>query len=145
MDKLVENKWLYYQTILSLSLMNEYDKDLNDLLIARTESDDYIKHFKEFHTKYRFHDKLFNCNQYHCMKSAYQYHKLSDTSRSCNNDHKHIKLKYDHFKNRTLSKKSLIKEHLWYNLKNKDAIVISGIMTWLKMTLLYITQINQMD
>ena len=60
------------------------------------------------------------------MKSAYQYHKLSNTSRSCNHDQKHIKLKYDHFKNRTLSKKSLIKEHLWYNLKNKDAIVISG-------------------
>ena len=60
------------------------------------------------------------------MKSSYQYHKLSDKTRRCNNKQKNIKLKYDNFKNRQLTKSSLIKELLWYNLKNEDSIIISG-------------------
>ena len=92
-DKLIENKWLTYQTKLSSSLRD---------------------------------GGYYNCPQYHCMRSAYQYHKLSDVTKKSDKDNKLIKLKYDHFKNRKLTKRSLIKEHLWYILKNEDCIVISG-------------------
>jgi len=60
------------------------------------------------------------------MRSSYEYHKLLDTSRKACKSKKVINLKYDHFKNRQLTKKSLIKEYLWYNLKNIDSMVISG-------------------
>jgi hypothetical protein len=126
-DKLVQNKWLTYQTNSSLSLMNEYDNDEYNLILTRNESlEKYLTAFEAFHSKYRFTDKFFNCSQHHCMKSSYQYHKLSDTSRRSNNRKKVMKLKYDHFKNRKLTKNSTIKEHIWYNLKNKDSIIISG-------------------
>jgi len=136
-DKLIENKWFTYQTKLSLSLLNEYDVDNDNLLIEidkmhRSKKskediyDEYMIFHNKFHRKYKRNNKHFNCPQYHCMRSSYQYHKLSDTTRVCNNRQKLIKLKYDHFKNRKLTKNSLIKEHLWYNLKNKDSIIISG-------------------
>jgi len=98
--------------------MNQYDIDKNNLLTKRNEicpeglfqskiREEYIKVFLRFHDKHKFHNKEFNCSQYHCMKSAYQYHKLSAKHE------KQIQLKYDHFKNRKLTKDSLIKEHLW--------------------------------
>ena len=80
----------------------------------------------EFHCKYKLSDPFLNCTQNHCMRSAYQYHKLWDEVRKRDYRRKNIKLKYDHFKNRKLTKNSLIKEHLWYNLKNEDSIIISG-------------------
>jgi hypothetical protein len=62
------------------------------------------------------------------MRSSYQYHKLQDfrchTSRGVNKIH--ITVKHDNFKNRKFSKKSFIKEHIWYNLKNEKSIIISG-------------------
>jgi hypothetical protein len=130
-DQLICNKWQLYQDKLFTSLMNEYDKDKNDLLIKRNQINDetreeYINMYLQFHAKHKFYDKDFNCTQYHCMKSSYQYHKLSDTYRKAANRQKQIDLKYDHFKNRKLTKDSLIKEHLWYNLKNQDSIIISG-------------------
>lgn len=128
-DKLIENKWATYQNKLSLSLMNEYDIDSNHLSTLRKNHkniNEFMEYFNNFHTKYRFYDKYYNCPQYHCMKSSYQYHKLTDTQRKSNNNHKLVKLKYDHFKNRKLTKHSLIKEHLWYNLKNESSIIISG-------------------
>lgn len=129
-DELVENKWIVYQNTLSLSLMNEYDFDLVDFNTSRQKlynnNNEWRDVFNNFHAKYRFYDKYFNCPQSHCMKSAYQYHKLSDSTRKSDYRQKNIKPKYDHFKNRKLTKNSLIKEHLWYNLKNKDSIIISG-------------------
>ena len=132
-DKLIENKWLKYQTKLSLSLRNEFDVDRDNLLIEydkinnKTKSqEEYMVYFHQFHQKYDGFDKYYNCQYPHCRRSAYQYHKLLDVTRKSNKDKKIVKLKYDHFKNRKLTKHSLIKEHLWYNLKNDDSIVISG-------------------
>jgi hypothetical protein len=131
-DQLIKNRWLVCQDKLSLSLINEYDIDLIDFNTSREKlyNNNNFKEwrdvFNNFHTKYRFFDKYFNCPQYHCMKSSYQYHKLSDSTRKSDYRQKTIKLKYDHFKNRKLTKNSLIKEHLWYNLKNEDSIIISG-------------------
>lgn len=128
-DQLIKNRWFVCQNKLSLSLINEYDKDNNILSIIRENHkpiNEYIEHLNKFHTKYRFFDKYFNCPQYHCMKSSYQYHKLSNITRKSDYKQKNIELKYDNFKNRKLTKNSLIKEHLWYNLKNKDSIIISG-------------------
>jgi len=135
-DELIQNKWLLYQQQLSLSLVNEYHGDVkikNEAMIILSKLpqeqeifDKCSKIIDEFYKKYGYNHKYFNCSQYHCMRSAYQYHKLSDTTKRSNYRQKNIKLKYDHFKNRKLTKKSLIKEHLWYNLKNEDSIIISG-------------------
>lgn len=130
-DQLIKNRWRVYQNKFSLSLMNEYDIDLANFNTSReklyySNFNEWIDIFNNFHEKYTWNHKYYNCHQGHCMRSAYEYHKLSDTNKKCNNKTKNIELKYDRFKNRKMTKKSLIKEHLWYNLKNEDSIIISG-------------------
>lgn len=135
-DELIENKWSLYQNQLSSSLINEYDIDRNilhdklDLLHSSDNLDNYKKSERRNlilqYNNYGYNHKYFNCTQDHCMRSAYQYYKLSDPIRKRDYKQKNIKLKYNHFKNRKLTKDSLIKEHLWYNIKNEDSIVVSG-------------------
>lgn len=80
-DQLIRNKWQLYQDKLSESLINQYDIDKNNLLTKRNEicpegvfeskiREEYIKVYLRFHDKHKFHNKEFNCSQYHCMKSA---------------------------------------------------------------------------
>lgn len=112
-NTLIQNKWLAYQNILSESLRNDRDRELD--MFGGSDCDP--RKYYEIISKYRCDHKYFNCAQRHCMRSAYQYHKLIGKEKI---------LKYDHFKNRLLSKKSWIKEHIWFNVKYEEYIVISG-------------------
>lgn len=123
-DFLIQNKYAVYQNDLAKSLYNPYDELYNELRKMRGSGivDAYIEAYKNFPDDHKYK----TCPQYHCMRTAYQYHKLSDTTRCAAKCKKEINLKYDHFKNRILTKKSLIKEHIWYNIKNEESITISG-------------------
>lgn len=117
-DKLINNKWKFYENKLTQSLINEYDIDLEQAIIkwkATNNRKEYIKNLSDLHNNYE--NKYHNCTRGHCYNSVHQYYNFSEDK---------INIKYNHFKNRKLTKKSLIKEHLWYNLKNEESIIISG-------------------
>lgn len=120
-DILVQNRYRFYQEQLIQSLYNEYDN-----LYRLMENGWDIDTSELLRTKFPCGHKYRNCSSYHCHTAAYQYHNLYKTNNDNGRTSKTVIVKYDHFKNRILTKKSLIKEHIWYNVKNEESIVISG-------------------
>lgn len=121
-DTLVQNRYKSYQEQLTQSLYNNCDKLYDELTKIGWGLEQYQQFWKEFPKDHKYK----NCHHYHCHIAAYQYHNLSHTNNDNGKTSKTVIVKYDHFKNRILTKKSLIKEHIWYNIKNEESIVISG-------------------
>jgi hypothetical protein len=122
-DQLIKNRWSSYQNELSDSLLNPFDATYIKLQTYRHHPkivdvwDEYQKTQREYYS-YGIQHKYHRCDiMDHCCRASYEYHKLNKTNSN---------LKYHHFKNRKFTKQSFIKEHLWYNVKNDESIVITG-------------------
>lgn len=120
-DFLIQNRYQSYQDSLAQSLYNPYEQ-----LYDRLKNNWGQEACNELHRTFPYNHKYTTCPHHHCHNTAYQYYKLSNTNNRSGKEHKIIILKYDHFKNRILTKKSVIKEYIWYNIKNEESIAISG-------------------